>query len=102
MAGLHQGKLACWRAASQSLHTLVPGSCGGRPQHRSGRFGYLVLLHSYQKGVTCQQAAERQDSDTIIMNDAPGGRFDEQMYQWAIQPDAQEPNNAEDCYRVLS
>jgi hypothetical protein len=29
------------------------------------------------------------------------GAFDERMYRYAISPGAQEPNNAESCYKVM-
>ena len=42
-AGVHQGELACRRAACEPLHALVPGACAGRSPHR-----YLPLssLHA--------------------------------------------------------
>ena len=30
-----------------------------------------------------------------------GGTFDERAFNYAIQPAAQEPNNASDCFNVL-
>ena len=30
-----------------------------------------------------------------------GGTFNERMYRYAISMEAQEPNNAADCFRVI-
>lgn len=31
-----------------------------------------------------------------------GGAFDEPMYRYAIQPRAQDPNNAADCFKLVT
>jgi hypothetical protein len=40
----------------------------------------------------------------VLMHGVLGARadgyFEEPLYRWAIQPEAQEPNNAGECYKV--
>lgn len=34
--------------------------------------------------------------------DTSGGSFDQQMYRYAVTPEAQEPKNVESCYNVMN